>query len=782
MKNETFSLNLSEQGFVDGMFINDDQHKMNWVIDRHYVKAQSYKCENRLFGCFDLSVDGINYAMNDAKIKISKGDQKAVVNFYYNSFSVQLTYDLEENKNGLKWKIEIINNAENSISIDHFGVWASFAYIMFRDTDVLKNINNSAAIYPSISTDFTKISVTRRSNSGCSLGLYQVNGKTLSVGSLCDFNNLFFENVSPSLDGLIYHKMVLSDDTTKINPNDWIYNKSKVVIPANTSHKWEYIICTIDGKEDFYDKAIINGHPKFKCQPLNIIGDPTTLSLRCEIDKPFIAYSEYMIGERLVRQELVLEAGDISGEYIINATFDSLGEHKIVIDFESGKQDFVVLNVMENIENIINERVSYICNNLYDKNSLPLNHAFKPISNQGESLGKLSLVLKKNLLGELDISEVNKVEMSAVHYIKQKWFENGDFTKPIKVYGDFYRCMDFEYIAHLYYLLSKFDDSVLSIHSAKEYLHWAADVFNLRINQTLHQDKRGKEESQMLGVYFIYINDLLIDLKDKGFNEKYNELNALWREAINRISNKSIKYESAITEHYYDNAGFGPAAGALSEYGCAESAERYGNLLIANIGYSNDFRAQNPDRWWESLSYMIHSLWGGITAAATLKTYHCLNKLEYLDASYRATAGILYCYDTNSTATAKIGRGEAVSTYSVADPHINRPDLSHSRFGQATFFRNGGIFSKLFTSEDETPDWDMGEEMVAYLDGFGQNTYYYFNEDEINVINGTFKLHDDGYEIISFAPYLKNFILVDSKGIVEITQAKRGSKNIRFYK
>lgn len=111
--------------------------------------------------------------------------------------------------------------------------------------------------------------------------------------------------------------------------------------------------------------------------------------------------------------------------------------------------------------------------------------------------------------------------------------------------------------------------------------------------------------------------------------------------------------------------------GALCESGRIESAKQYGALLLANIGYSNDFRVQNPDRWWEALTYMIHSLWGGITAASAYKVFEKLKDTRYLEASYRATAGILYCYDTHSTATSPLAKGMAASTYAVAGPHIN---------------------------------------------------------------------------------------------------------------
>lgn len=173
----------------------------------------------------------------------------------------------------------------------------------------------------------------------------------------------------------------------------------------------------------------------------------------------------------------------------------------------------------------------------------------------------------------------------------------------------------------------------------------------------MHEDARGKEEAQMLGVYFLYIQDLLNKLKEHGLTKKYETINRLWNRVTSRVDSETLSYKAAITEHFYDNAGFGPTAGALSEAGLKESAEKYGELLLANIGYSNDFRAQNADRWWEALTYMIHSLWGGVTAAAAFKVYENLNNPAYLEASYRATAGILYCYDTHSTTTSPLKKG-----------------------------------------------------------------------------------------------------------------------------
>ncbi len=55
---------------------------------------------------------------------------------------------------------------------------------------------------------------------------------------------------------------------------------------------------------------------------------------------------------------------------------------------------------------------------------------------------------------------------------------------------------------HLFYLLSEFDDQILELYTADTYLEWAADVFELRVNPDLHEDERGKEESQIAGCLF----------------------------------------------------------------------------------------------------------------------------------------------------------------------------------------------------------------------------------------------------------------------------------------
>lgn len=778
MENNKLQMQVHPQGYVQSLVMKDDPYHMNWVIDNEYLKEASFNESDKLFGEFTITIDGetINSADNYPQMTTKK--QRVLVTYeLLQKVEVKFDYDLSINDQ-LNWNISLHNLTTEDIKINNFGVWLSLAYVMFRDKNVAKNIHESAAVYPSISRDFTKINAVRRDNQSGNLGIYQTAGQTLSVGTYAAYNNLFFENVSPSLDGMLFHQLILAggyDD--HFENNDWIYDKSPITIKPNTSIDWHYVITKNNSKQEFYKKASEVGQPTISYQPLNIVHQPSYLTLNGHAHE-LVAITTYA-GEAGKQKAKLQFQQQLPNQYQVSFKPTILGEHKIVFDFSDGTQDSVVLNVMNPLNEVIDKRIKYISENLYQGKDGETPYAFTPISNQGESLGKLSLVLKKNLMGILDKEQVRQVEASAVNYVRPKWFNNGDFKKPNKLYGDFYRCMDFEYIAHLFLLLSDFDDETLLLNSPKDYLQWAADVFMLRVNPDFHETERGKEEARMLGVYFLYIQDLLKKLKRHGLTDYYEKINDLWQQVTCKIDENRTTYQAAITEHYFDNAGFGPTAGALSEAGFKDGARTYGQLLLANIGYSNDFRVQNPDRWWEALAYMIHSLWGGVTAAATFKVYEVLKNPAYLQASYRATAAIMYCYDTNSVTTDKLDEGMAASTYAVAGPHLNRPDLSRNRFGQSTFYSDGGIFAKLFNSANETPDWDMGEELVAYLDGIGQRTYLVHQNNQWSVINGTYEQQENQINVISFAPYQKEFWLIDETGTKPLTGSTL-SKNHLF--
>ena len=732
---------------------------MNWVVSEDYLRKANFfeKEKDKLFGNFTLVANG--QKMNNQQIvpSISQENNKGIITYSYpEKLDVIFIYDLSESDH-LVWTVKLKNKTLKEIEISEFGIWISLAYVMYRENDLNLQTNHSAALFPSISRNFTKLAGVRRSNEAPHLGMFQILGETQSIGTYCCYKNLFFENASPSLDGILFHKLMLAGGYPEGFENaDWIYEKSEFILGSGEENVWEYAFDTFDDQADFYQTSQKFNHPYFEFEPMAI--REKIYEFNCKLPNESMlkrAWMTYINSENeLINEELTTLIHVNKSELNGSLKFTAYGEHKISLEMIDGRVDGIVMNVMKPIEAIIKDRVDYISNILYDATK----HAYAPISNQGESLGKLSLVLKKNLIDDLSIDEVQKVEASCVNYIRPKWFANGDFKKPNYLYDKFYRCMDFEYMGHVFYLLSLFDDDVLQFNSSNTYLTWAAEVFCLRVDPDLHEEERGKEEAQMLGVFFLYIEDLLIELKKRGLTEMHEKIEACWKKSIQNVANQSQALKAAVTEHFYDNAGFGPAAGALANTNELEAAQRYAELLVANIGFSNDFRAQNPDRWWEALSYMIHSLWGGITASASLQAYEKLGDIRLLKAAYRATIAMLYCYDVDAKATmTTLKRGEAASTYSVAGPHINRPDLSRNRFGQSTFFKDGGIFSKLFAKEEATSDWDMGEELVAYLDGFGKKTFLYLENGKLKVINGAIEKTDEGYNIHSYAPYCREY-------------------------
>ena len=88
-----------------------------------------------------------------------------------------------------------------------------------------------------------------------------------------------------------------------------------------------------------------------------------------------------------------------------------------------------------------------------------------------------------------------------------------------------------------------------------------------------------------------------------------------------------------------------------------------------------------------------------------LKVYEWSGDYKHLEAAYRSTVAMLYCYDTYATATdLKLAKGEAASTYSTSGPLINLPKLSRNRFGQSVFAELGGIYADLFSNNDSTMD------------------------------------------------------------------------------
>ncbi|MCO7127851.1 hypothetical protein NIE88_19065 [Sporolactobacillus shoreicorticis] len=776
MKSDFLEILQNEHGAITKFQLNSDPSNMNWVIDPDYLDELGYQDLDKLFGEFTITINGKKYFSINEKPNLIGNETESTATFTINDLKLIQKFTLVDES--LKWNFTVRNDSSEDITINNLGLWISLAYVMFRDKNVERNANQSVAVFPHISDNYMKLAAIRRDNTNPNLGVYQTKGKVLSVGTFNEYTNRFFENVSPSLDGMLFHEIILAGgyDDDRRPHHDWIYSQEKLTVQSGETKEWSFFLKPFTDKKNFYEVAMNYGHPRFAFEPMISQGQDQIFTIRTadgqELKRAVVRYKS---GNDLIEQDLT---DQLKGGRLIYQP-ESLGEHQVILKFADGTRDMGVFNVMSSTNQLLRNRADYISNHSYAGKDGKVPYSFGPVSNQGESIGKMTFLLQACLLdGKISdpAGKIAQVEESAVKYVRPKWFVDGDFKQPRKLYGDFYRVMDLEYIAHMFYLLSQCPASTLNLNSPKVYLSWAAQVFDVRVNPDLHEDERGKTEAQMLGTYFLYIEDLLADLKKNGLVKEYAEIFKSWKSVTDRMAASSDTLQAAMTEHFFDNAGFGPAASALALTKNVKAARTYGELLKANIGFSNDFRSQSPDRWWEALSYMIHSLWGGVTAAAAQITGEQLADPELVEAAYRATGAILYMYDSNATATNRmLAPGEAASTYSIAGPNLNRPDLSRNRFGQSIFASDGGIFTRLFpngyTGED---DWDMGEELVAYLNGFGQTTYIYADKDAVlTAVNGRVKKLSNGrYEIESFAPYLSKYIYLDTQESFETNQKK----------
>ncbi|HDG8096097.1 TPA: hypothetical protein PCO36_004755 [Klebsiella oxytoca] len=157
-----------------------------------------------------MELDGVFVKSIAQENRIFPTENSLLVQYDLERVVVQLQYQLAGKE--LKWQVILKNTTDKNVSINHFLIWVSLAYIMFRDTDVYRNSQQSAAVFPSVSSGFTKIAAIRRDNSAPYLGRFQTGGEVLSVGTYNEFTNLFFENISPSLDGVLFHKIILASN------------------------------------------------------------------------------------------------------------------------------------------------------------------------------------------------------------------------------------------------------------------------------------------------------------------------------------------------------------------------------------------------------------------------------------------------------------------------------------------------------------------------------------------------------------------------------------------
>ena len=349
-------MEVNKEGYVSNLTMKDDPYQMNWMIEDSYLQEKNYKDADKLFGFFELIADKEKFGIQ-MSVPVLKETEKGIeVVYEFETLKVKQFYDLGKDEEALFWSIELENKSRKRMNIKEFGIWISFAYVMFRDKNVLKNIHNSAAVFPFISKDYTKLNMVRRDGSGESLGFYQIKGQTKSVGTYCDYLNLFFEDVSPSLDGMLFHKLYLAGGYPEgFKNHDWIYEKDGFNLEAGEKKNWQYVMSANQGEEDFYKEGLKWRHPKVEYTPLNIIGEMARISVKTPEGISMVSADAFYKVQDERKKTVVEVCRDKKNKEQYQLIFkpSAMGEHKIVLQFDNDTEDFVVFNVMDKSKRLL---------------------------------------------------------------------------------------------------------------------------------------------------------------------------------------------------------------------------------------------------------------------------------------------------------------------------------------------------------------------------------------------------------------------------------------------
>ena len=148
IENKKFCMEVKKEGYVSKLTMKDDPYQMNWVIADNYLQEKNYKDTDKLFGFFEFIADGKKFGSQMAVPVLTEKEKSIEIEHEFETLKVKQRYALGEDETALFWTIELENQSKKRIDIKEFGIWISFAYVMFRDKNVLKNIHNSAAVFP----------------------------------------------------------------------------------------------------------------------------------------------------------------------------------------------------------------------------------------------------------------------------------------------------------------------------------------------------------------------------------------------------------------------------------------------------------------------------------------------------------------------------------------------------------------------------------------------------------------------------------------------------------
>ncbi len=767
LENNNFKLVLDpDTGLMEGLYAKNDASDVNFLISTETLNKLNFSdYKNRLLGSTLFETDGGTAQTGDlSPLNITADDDKIVVTKM--SLGLEFTYEYRLLTDGIHWKVTVKNTTTKDINLSKLVHWIPIAYLC--NTDIDKNLTASWSMVPTLGISKPYFICKKRNGEGPDYILQNITGGMKAVGSACAYRNLFFEQVSPSLSGAIFFNAALAWPHLKEDTSltDWQYSDLYRTITLTPGEElaevFEIRQCKANKAEEkllSMDTAVVD-YP-----PYSLVGETATLTVRGP--KP-MSYKSICVTEK--DQEPRIEFTGTPGEdgIITVGPFTEAGERKVVIELENGEFSSVLFSVYTSMK----EYIETICNYIYTNRFIsdpadPDCYGYRSISPQGESCGKGSALLLKNILStNPNKEEIRQVELNTVKYIIPTWLD--DNLIPKKKYGNgenhFARLYDLEYIILQLYLLGTVEEDLLTENSPQTYIELAAKLFRYRIEKTPDKDTRELEELDLAMALHWDMEDLLNRYAAYGHEAETKEIRSILNEYMEKQKQVVDSGRSSVTEIYFDNAGVAMTTGTLLSYGDKETGLKAAQLLLPNVTFSNDFRCYAPDRWWESQSPMYHNLWAVNVSKAMLQTYIASGDASYLDAAYRSMMPMFHNYDWTAKSSRRImKKGEGVSTYCITAPNLNHEPCSHNRFGQQIFTNDDFINSLKLCGDD----WDNGVDLVIYLQSFGQTCYVDGTQSSPYAVGGRVENTENGYLIHSFSAYPARYSLKPWNMIIE---------------
>ncbi|WP_279404044.1 hypothetical protein [Secundilactobacillus kimchicus] len=144
------TINCNNRGALTQLKWGNDATQMNWVIDPAYLAEVGYQDDDKLFGEFTVAIDGQSYQSIDFPTQIDQTADQLTVTTTIQDLVFKSHYTAAPNQ-VLNWQFSVSNPSQRPVTLTNLGVWTSLAYVMYRDKNVRRNAQESAAVFPSIS-------------------------------------------------------------------------------------------------------------------------------------------------------------------------------------------------------------------------------------------------------------------------------------------------------------------------------------------------------------------------------------------------------------------------------------------------------------------------------------------------------------------------------------------------------------------------------------------------------------------------------------------------------